>query len=71
MGCIPGSKAVEKYIHKLTLLNSRDYTNEVEFCGDINTFLSYKINPQLNYCVKFRLKTRIYCSKHFADHAAV
>lgn len=39
MGCIPGSKAVEKYIHKLTLLNSRDYTNEVEFCGDINTFL--------------------------------
>tara|TARA_B110000046_G_scaffold109846_1_gene117132 strand:+ start:7746 stop:8705 length:960 start_codon:yes stop_codon:yes gene_type:complete len=40
MGCAPGAQAVKKYIQQLELLNSRDYTNEVEFCGDINMFLS-------------------------------
>lgn len=49
MGCIPGSKAVENYIHKLSILNSRDYTNEVEFCGDINLFLyNLSIKNEIN-----------------------
>ena len=42
MGCVQGSKSIEDYIQKLELLNSRDYTNEIEFCGDINTLL-YKL----------------------------
>lgn len=39
MGSVKGSKVIADYIRKLEVLNSRDYTNEMDFCGNINMIL--------------------------------
>ncbi len=49
MGCTKNCPVIRSYVSYLELLNSRDYTNEVDFCGDINRYL-YKqtLNGHMN-----------------------
>jgi len=39
MGSLKGSRVIENFIHKLEILNSKDYTNEMDFCGHMNMIL--------------------------------
>lgn len=48
IGCKRGSKTMEQYIRYLELLNSRDYTNEIEFLGNMERQLyKYVHNGQM------------------------
>jgi hypothetical protein len=49
IGCKKNSPVMSKYIGKLELLNSRDYTNEMDFLGEMARELySYIISGQMN-----------------------
>ena len=42
LGCIKECPTMKEYISYLEILNSHDYTNEMDFCGDIDRYL-YKL----------------------------
>ena len=49
IGCKKNSPIIAKYITKLELLNSRDYTNEMDFLGDVERNLyQYTSNGSMN-----------------------
>ena len=49
IGCKKNSPVIENYISKLELLNSRDYTNEMDFLGDMGRELyQYIISGKMN-----------------------
>jgi len=49
IGCKKNSPVIEEYISKLELLNSRDYTNEMDFLGDMGRELyQYIISGKMN-----------------------
>ena len=55
MGCKKENKTMEKYINYLEVLNSVDFTNEMDFCGDVDRYLyqltqSREMN-KINGCV--------------------
>ena len=39
LGCKKSCPVIKEYINYLEILNSRDYTSEIDFCGDINRYL--------------------------------
>lgn len=45
LGCRKGCHVMGEYINYLEILNSRDYTAEIDFCGDIDRYL-YKLTQQ-------------------------
>ncbi len=49
IGCKKNSPVIAEYILKLELLNSRDYTNEMDFLGDMQRNLyQYTLNGKMN-----------------------
>jgi len=39
LGCVRECPTIKEYIGYLEVLNSRDYTSEIDFCGDVNRYL--------------------------------
>lgn len=50
-GCKKNCETMKKYIDYLELLNSRDYTNEIEFRGDLERYLNKLAILKLDGCV--------------------